>query len=131
MSDKGKLLTAAAPKSGCVDWVGIPFGIISCVKAFSTQSTCKLAFCPSCFEIRTDTDKVIRTKKTRVTRKRGESAAKATGEEMEEKCRHHTVPYVINLIFMGDLSYLKLRRNSQLKGHENIAETCYDWCIIF
>ena len=83
VSTKGGLLVKSNPSGDTMNWGKVTFGVPCCTNAFSPKSTCDLAFCPDCFNTRTnELTKDDNLKERRLSgRNRGESAAKASKGE--------------------------------------------------
>ena len=122
------------PSGDTMNWRKITFGVPCCKNAFSTKSTCDLAFCPDCFNTHThELTKDDKSKKRRLSgRNRGESAAKASKGETGGGCGRHTIEDLRNLSHVeSNKTFLASRRKKDMVGYHNIATTCYNCGVEF
>ena len=120
----------AEPTENKIEWNRKnKLSITCCVKAFSPNDPCDLAFCQPCFAKRTEgfKEEVNATKKRRKTsRRKGTSAAKTPVGEKQSKCGKHTIDCLKSLnVEVNEKGYLADNRKT-VSGWENIATTCWD-----
>ena len=101
------------------------------MKAFSTNSCCKLDFCLELFGIYTDKwNKEVKIKKRKVSKSgSGGSTAKSTGGETRGEYGHPTLSDLTGLTFMIDKNYLTSKRKESERGYKDIATTCSDYSM--
>ena len=97
--------------------------VACCPNAFSANSPCKLALCPTCNAERTAKKPLDDGKKKRRGDRGNESVVKLTLTEQGGDCPDHVMGDELALGMETNKGYLK-GRNKKADGSENIVEYC-------